>query len=105
MLTLALLLAAPAGADPGAATSKGSIPASDFITSLAGGLGWLAFIAAIAGIFISAGIWAIGAHSQNFSQTYNGKKGLLVSVLAAVFVGGGSALIGKFYDIGAASVK
>jgi hypothetical protein len=52
--------------------------------------GWLARISAIVlllpiiGLISSAGLWAVGAFSNNYTQSVNGKRGFLISGTAEI---------------------
>ena len=70
------------------------------LTNLVDGLGFYALIASLAGLVVGAGLWAVGSNSQNFSQTYNGKKAVLVSAAAALVLGAGPQLINAAFSIG-----
>jgi MFS family permease len=69
------------------------IPGSNVLTQLTNGLGGWALVAAMAGIVIGAVMWAFGHYSQNWQQAYNGRKGVLVSGLAAVLIGGAPYIV------------
>jgi hypothetical protein len=76
------------GALGGATGAAGTI---NFNTSnirkLSGWLAWLALLACIIGIFISASLWALGSKGQNPGQELTGKKGMILCCTAAFFVG------------------
>ena len=57
------------------------------IKQLGDGLGFYALLVAVAGIFISAGMWAIGRNSANSSFELSGKRGIVVCCVAAFLVG------------------
>lgn len=76
------------------------VPGTSFLADLASGLGSWALIASLIGIFAGGIIWAFGSYSQNYQQAYNGRKGVLVSGLAALLIGAGPYLIGFFYTQG-----
>jgi MFS family permease len=80
--------------------AAGNLPGSTVLTSLTNGLEGWALIAAVAGIVIGAVIWAFGNYSQNYQQAYNGRKGVLVSGLAALLIGGAPHLISFFLQKG-----
>ena len=103
----AQLLAAPATTLPPSPGSTlpdqpaaGDLPGSSVLTSLTNGLEGWALIAAVAGIVIGAVIWAFGNYSQNYQQAYNGRRGVLVSGLAALLIGGAPHLIAFFLGKG-----
>lgn len=84
--------------DPG----KGStvLPGTSVLQSLTNGLGWWALIAALAGIVIGAVMWAFGHYSHNYQQAYSGRRGVLVSCLAAVLIGGASQIVSHLVNTG-----
>lgn len=77
------------------------LPGSTLIQSLANGIGGWALIAAMLGVVVGAVMWAFGHYSHNYQQAYNGRRGVMVSVLAAVLIGGAPQIIGFFLDKGA----
>jgi MFS family permease len=77
------------------------LPGATTLQGLANGIGWWALIAAMMGIVIGAVLWAFGHYSQNYQQAYNGRRGVMVSALAAVLIGGAPHIIGFFLGQGA----
>lgn len=69
------------------------IPGSNVLQNLANGIGGWALIAAMIGVVIGAIMWAFGHYSQNYQQAYNGRRGVLVSGLAAILIGGAPEII------------
>lgn len=69
------------------------LPGANVLNDLTNGLGGWALIAAMAGVVIGAVMWAFGHYSQNWQQAYNGRKGVIVSGLAAVLIGGAPQII------------
>jgi len=45
-------------------------------------------------------MWAFGHYGQNYHQAYNGRKGVLVSGLAALLIGAAPHIIGFFVGQG-----
>jgi type IV secretory pathway VirB2 component (pilin) len=76
------------------------LPGTSILQSLVDGLGWWALIAAIVGVVVGAILWAFGHYSQNYQQAYNGRRGVMVSALAAVLIGGAPHIIGFFLGQG-----
>src|SRR6202012_6249132 len=102
-MTSGLLAAGPAPAPTPTLPdqpSAGDLPGSSVLTSFTHGLEGWALIAAVAGIVIGAVVWAFGNYSQNYQQAYNGRRGVLVSGLAALLIGGAPHLISFFLDKG-----
>jgi hypothetical protein len=71
---------------PGTATAKGMV----------GGLVIYGLIFCIIGVILSAGMWAIGSFSSNYTQSVNGKRGFLVCAGAAVAIGAARFLVDWF---------
>lgn len=71
----------------------GQLPGSNVLQDLTNGIGGWALIAALVGLVVGAVMWAFGHYSQNWQQAYNGRKGVLISGLAAVLIGGAPAII------------
>ncbi len=76
------------------------LPGHHVLSTLTDGLGAWALIAAMVGILVGAVMWAFGHYSQNYQQAYNGRRGVLVSGLAALLVGGAPHLINFFFNQG-----
>jgi MFS family permease len=97
MQVLALLIAAGPTLKP----DSSQLPGSSLIQNLADGLDGWALMAAMIGLVVGAVIWAFGHYSHNFQQAYNGRRGVMVSALAAVLIGGAPQIISFFLDKGA----
>ena len=69
------------------------LPGANVLSHLTDGLGGWALIAAMAGVVIGAVMWAFGHYSQNYQQAYNGRRGVLVSALAAILIGGAPQIV------------
>ncbi len=68
--------------------------------SLTNGLGGWALVLALVGLLIGAVMWALGSHTQNFHQSYSGRRAVLVSALAALLIGAAPALVNFFFHAG-----
>jgi type IV secretory pathway VirB2 component (pilin) len=79
-----------------------TLPGANFLHQIAGSIGSWALFAAVIGIFVGGVIWAFGSYSQNYQQAYNGRKGVMVSALAALLIGAGPYLVRFFYSQGRA---
>jgi MFS family permease len=77
-----------------------ALPATNLIQSLANGLDSWALIAAMVGVVIGAVLWAFGNYSQNYQQAYNGRKGVIVSALAALLMGAAPKVINVLFHLG-----
>ncbi len=89
--------------NPNQDSAHQTIPLVDTIIKAVSGLGWLALVAALAGLLISAALWAIGSYSNNFQQTINGKRGVAVSAAAALIIGLAKILVNRLYFLGSAA--
>ncbi|MDA8046438.1 MAG: DUF6112 family protein [Actinomycetota bacterium] len=69
------------------------LPGSNVLSQLTNGIGGWALVAAMIGVVVGAVMWAFGHYSQNWQQAYNGRKGVIVSGLAAVLIGGAPPII------------
>lgn len=77
------------------------LPGAAVLQRLADGIGGWALIASMLGIVVGAVLWAFGHYSQNYQQAYNGRRGVMVSALAAVLIGAAPHIIGFFLGQGA----
>jgi hypothetical protein len=76
------------------------LPGSRVLQDLVDGLAFWMLLAALAGILVGAGIWAISAHSNNHHMSARGRSGALVSACAALMIGAAAAIINFFADVG-----
>lgn len=77
------------------------LPGIAELEHLVGALLTIALIASLAGLALSAIIWAVGNHSANPTLAGRGKSGVLVAFAAAALTGGAVALINFFAGAGA----
>ncbi|MBV9661238.1 MAG: hypothetical protein JO337_08790 [Acidimicrobiales bacterium] len=76
------------------------LPGANVLQQLTNGIGGWALIAAVVGIVLGAIMWAFGHYSQNYQQAYNGRRGVLVSGLAAILIGGAPYIITSLLHLG-----
>lgn len=76
------------------------LPGISELQNIVGALLTIGFIAALAGLVISAIVWAIGNHSANPVLAGRGKSGVLVAFVASGLCGGAVALINFFAAAG-----
>lgn len=69
------------------------LPGATILQNLANGIGGWAEVAAMLGVVVGAIMWAFGHYSQNYQQAYNGRKGVMVSALAALLIGGAPYIV------------
>src|SRR5688500_8945926 len=74
----------------------GGLPGSKVLQDLVDVHAYWALLACHAGIRDAAAVWASAAHSTNHHYSTNGRRGLLVSAIAALAIGA-SAAIGIFF--------
>jgi hypothetical protein len=67
---------------------------------LVGALLTFGLIAAVAGIAVSAIVWALASNSANPHMAGRGKQGVLASVLCALLIGGADAIVTFFQNAG-----
>jgi MFS family permease len=87
-------------ADVSMTPSPGNLPGGAVLQKLTDGLGGWALVATLAGLVVGAGLWALGAHAQNYQQSYTGRRTVLVSGVAALVVGAAPALVNFFFHTG-----
>ena len=76
------------------------LPGSNALLSLVNGLAFWGLLAALAGLVVSAAVWALSSHSGNYQQAATGRRGTLVSAAAAFLVGAAPAIIAFFQNLG-----
>ena len=76
------------------------LPGGDVLKSLTNGIAGFALIFCLIGLVISAGLWALGSNSNNYHQTFAGKRGFAVCALGALLIGAAAAIINFFYRAG-----
>ncbi len=96
---LTSLLAAGDGlnVDP---SETGQLPGEQILENLASGVGHWALLAAIVGVIVGGVMWAFGHFSHNYQQSYSGRRGVIVSGVAALLIGGASQIISFFFSLG-----
>ena len=82
VLFATLIAATPLGGDP----NSDGLPGSQALQQLVGGLAFWGLLAALAGLIISAAVWALSAHGGNYHHAGVGKRGTLVSAGAALTI-------------------
>lgn len=96
-LALSLILAAT---NIGGKPDPNGLPGSPALKQLVDGLAFWGLLAALAGLVISAAMWALSAQSGNYQHATVGKRGTLVSAAAAFLVGAAPAIIAFFENLG-----
>lgn len=89
-----------AGSNLGGSPDPNGLPGSSALEKLISGLAFWALLAALAGLLVSAGVWALSSHSGNYQHASMGRRGTLISAASALLVGAAPAIISFFQDIG-----
>lgn len=87
-------------AGPTIGPNNNGLPGVAEAERIVGALLTFGVIAAVAGVALSAIVWAIGGHSVNPQMTHRGKTGVIVSLVAAVLIGGADTLVQFFTHAG-----
>jgi hypothetical protein len=77
-----------------------NLPGSQVLQRLVNGAEAWGLVVALIGVFIGAGIWAVGTHSHNPHHASRGRGAALVSAAAALLIGGGPGLVNFFSNLG-----
>ena len=89
-----------AGTNLGGDPNPGGLPGSRALQSLVGGVAFWALLASLAGLIVSAAVWALSSHAGNYHHAGMGKRGTLISAGAALLIGAAPAIISFFEDLG-----
>lgn len=81
-------------------SQAGTLPGEQTLEALASGVGHWALLAAIVGVIVGGVMWAFGHFSHNYQQSYSGRRGVIVSGVAALLIGGASQIISFFFSAG-----
>jgi len=76
------------------------LPGSGTLTNLASGVGHWALLASIVGVIVGGVMWAFGHFAHNYQQAYSGRRGLIVSGVAALLIGAAQGIISFFFTQG-----
>ena len=87
-------------ADPGVTPNDTGLPGMALARSIAGALLTFGLIASVAGVAISAVVWALSAHNGNAHYASRGRTGVLVAAAAALLIGGADAIVAFFQNAG-----
>jgi|ERR1700694_5475408 len=77
-----------------------NLPGGDALQRLTDGIGGWALALALVGLVMGAALWALGSHSNNYQQSYIGRRTVLVSGFAALLIGAAPGLINFFFNTG-----
>lgn len=93
--------AVPPLADPGISPNTTGLPGLNEARKIVGALLTFGIVAAVAGVAISAVVWALSAHNGNSHYASRGKAGVLIAAAAALLIGGADAIVAFFQSAGA----
>ena len=96
-MTLAARITA---ANPGISPNGSGLPGLGEVRKIVGALLTWGLVACVAGLVISAMVWAVSSNAGNYHGTSKGKTGVLVCAAAAMLIGGANAIIGFFAAAG-----
>src|SRR5919201_334912 len=85
----------------GGQPNPNGLPGTSALEKLVSGVAFWALIASLAGLLISAAVWALSSHSGNYHHATVGRRGTLVSAAAAFLVGAAPAIVAFFQNLGA----
>lgn len=77
-----------------------ALPGGAQLQGLINGLGAWALLLALAGLVLGAATWALGSHSQNYQQSYAGRRAVIACGLAALVIGAAPAIVNFFFGTG-----
>lgn len=78
------------------------LPGGQVLQQLTNGIGAWALLLSLVALLVGAALWALGSHSQNYQQSFTGRRAVLVSGLAALLIGAAPALVNFFFHAGQA---
>lgn len=90
-----------AGGVPPITPNPAGLPGGAALERLLSGLMFWTLLAAVAGLLVSAIVWALSSHAGNYQHAASGKRGVLVAAAVALLAGGAVAIINFFSGIGA----
>lgn len=86
--------------DPGVTPNTNGLPGLDAFKKIVGALLTFGLVASVAGVGISALVWALSAHNGNSQYASRGKIGVLVAAGAAMLIGGADTIVTFFQNAG-----
>jgi hypothetical protein len=86
--------------DIGGRPDPQGLPGTEALQSLISGVAFWALLAALAGLLVSAAVWALASHSGNYHHATMGRRGTLIAALAAFLVGAAPAIVQFFESLG-----
>ncbi len=87
-------------ADPGVTPNGNGLPGLEAAKKIVGALLTFGLVASVAGVAISALVWALSAHNGNSHYASRGKMGVVVAAGAAMLIGGADTIVAFFQNAG-----
>jgi Family of unknown function (DUF6112) len=84
----------------GGTPDPNGLPGSSALQSLISGIAFWALLASLGGLLISAAVWALSSHSGNYHHSAVGRRGTVISAIAAFLVGAAPAIVNFFENLG-----
>lgn len=76
------------------------LPGGQVLQNLTNGIAGWALVLCLVALVVSAAAWALGSNSQNYQYATVGKRGVIISGLAALLIGAAPAIINFFFNAG-----
>ena len=87
-------------ADPGVSPNTNGLPGMDAARKIVGALLTFGLIGSVAGVAVSALVWALSAHNGNSHYASRGKMGVVIAAAAAMLIGGADTIVAFFQNAG-----
>lgn len=81
-----------------------ALPGGPAAQQILDGAMYYGIVFCIVGLILSAGLWAVGSFSNNYTQSINGKKGFLICAACALVIGAAKVLVQFFFNLGQTEV-
>jgi len=89
-----------AGGVPPISPDPNGLPGGAVLERMLSGLLFWTLLAAVAGLLVSAIVWAFSSHTGNYQHAAAGKRDVVVAAAVAVLAGGAVALVNFFAGVG-----
>ena len=80
--------------------STTALPGGAVLQQIANGIASWSLIACLIALVLGAGVWAVGSHFQNSSQSMAGRRAVVTAIGAAILIGAAPELINFFFSTG-----
>jgi hypothetical protein len=77
-----------------------ALPGTAQLQSLVNGLAFWGLMACVAVLLGGAALWAGGSRASNYGAVANGKNMVFGGAIGAALIGGASAIVNFFYNVG-----